>query len=214
MPAAVLNRSTCGGRGGGMCALQTRVLTRHFDAVCSIYEQCSAIDARSHSKWCTAGWDATRSEILRDLRVTSSYEASSGTRASYEYSAMSLPDEHNRPTQLDELCWLAREDSVEASLCKQVVPDEASERRLPARGASEVFHGPRLLHGHERPRFVRRLRFSNFVDCSLHTPRELKGCFSVVKKGKSIVRLVVDGRRSNMWFSEPRCQFRHCSSWC
>ena len=148
--------------------------------------------------------DLTASEALRLLRGASGYEdvQASGTVASFNLEAVSIPEAGWEPIGLHDLWGSNGRKIVDDFVQQQLLPPEEAKLNLDATGLGCTYWDPILRHRKTYAKFVKRLAASHLVDFSLSPVREEVSFFCVYKKnGRQ--RLIVDARRANAHFREP-----------
>ena len=141
---------------------------------------------------------------LRALQTASGYEGDqpSGSLASFNIEAISLPDPGWKPIDLAELWGDDGRHQVNEFVSNQLLPPEIARAKLGACGVKKPYSDPLLRQGRVYHSFLNRLHQSSLVDFSLQPGLEQTAFFCVTKKSGKL-RLIVDARRSNACFKEP-----------
>ena len=143
-------------------------------------------------------------EALEELRVSQGYEDLPTTcpLASFNPALVALPSEGMTPVPLESLWGPGGQQEVEKFYQQRVLDPDETKVKLEESGVKRCYQDPKLNDPTCYSSFIRRLVNLNLVEYSLEPPKESVGLFFVKKKSGQI-RLIMDCRRSNCFFSEP-----------
>eukprot|EP00438_Fugacium_kawagutii_P018856 Skav230896 [mRNA] locus=scaffold2765:199618:204679:- [translate_table: standard] len=149
--------------------------------------------------------DVTGPGALEALRVTEGYEdlPSSSTLGSFDPALVSLPAGGVQPCDLADLWGEGGQMFVKEFISEQTVSEDAASQKLEAIGPRCVYTDPKLRGRRDYVKFLNQLRELNLIDFSIEEATETVGIF-FVKKKQGRLRLILDCRRSNHWFKEPK----------
>lgn len=149
--------------------------------------------------------DITDSGALEALRVTEGYEdlPSSSTLGSFDPALVSLPASEVRPRGLAELWGEGGQMKVKEFMDEQLASTDDALQRIDAIGPRAVYTDPKLRVRRDYVKFLSQLKDLGLVDFSKEAAVETVGIF-FVKKKQNRLRLILDCRRSNHWFKEPK----------
>lgn len=143
-------------------------------------------------------------EALEELRVSTGYEElpTSCPLASFDPDLVALPSEGMMPVPLESLWGEGGQLEVEEFYRKRLLGSDEIEVRLDECGVRRCYQDPKLNDPAVYAGFLKQLLELNLVDVSLSPPVEQVGLFFVKKKNNKM-RLIMDCRRSNCYFSDP-----------
>lgn len=144
------------------------------------------------------------SEALEELRVSTGYMdlPSMCPLASFDSELVALPSGGMEPVPLESLWGEGGQHEVEEFYRKRLLGPDDARAQLDACGVERCYQDPKLNDPGTYAGFLRRLLDLNLVEASLQPPREKVGLF-FVKKKNNMIRLIMDCRRSNCYFTEP-----------
>ena len=148
--------------------------------------------------------DLTPAEAFGELRGASIYEDdSAGSVMPLDLTTVSLPAAGSNPVKLSELYGPGGIDFVQEFVKSSLAKTDEVKVGLAAAPFAPYMDDNLRSHRSAYVSFVRRLVASGMVELVITQPKEMIGFFGVKKKGGK-VRLVIDCRRANSWFSKPR----------
>ncbi|CAE7231430.1 gag-pro-pol [Symbiodinium sp. CCMP2456] len=121
---------------------------------------------------------------------------------SYNPALLSLPAPGSEPVPLGQLLGDGGQLVVDDFCASRLLCENEARKRLKDCGVAKCYSDPRLLQPCVYADFVHRLIEAGVVELVTATPKEVVECFFVGKKDGRL-RLVVDCRKANMWFSAP-----------
>lgn len=144
-------------------------------------------------------------EALLALRIVQGYEELPTTSAlgSFVPEKVSLPSAEVMPVQLSAAMGPDGQSMVEDFIYDQVLSEDGARSKLEASGIERCYTDPKLRSQTTYEEYVDRLRGLGLVDFSIEKTVEEAGIFFVKKKGDRL-RMILDCRRSNCWFKEPK----------
>ena len=137
-----------------------------------------------------------------ELRGTAAYHEDGARMASFDDAPVSLPAAGSTTVPLADLYGSGGADFVEDFISSRVLSSEAAQSKLTDAGLKKPYLDPVLKSSPKLySQFIRDLHKRDMVDFDFSVV-ESAGLFFVTKKSGSL-RLVIDARRSNCWFSAP-----------
>ena len=97
----------------------------------------------------------------------------------------------------------SRAEEVVESLRSAVLPKSAQEMKLELAGVTKPYNDPKMRNRSFRSTLVKALLVRDMVDISLDPGEAFVGLFGVWKSDRKKVRLIIDARISNTFFSDP-----------
>ena len=147
--------------------------------------------------------DLGPAEAFGELRGASVYEEDPSSAVQpLEPALVSLPEAGSLPKLLAEVCGTGGTEFVETFIEKALAKDTEVERALGEAPPEPYMDENLRARDGDYAHFITRLFGSGMVSYHREAGREQVGFFGVAKKNKK-VRLAVDCRRSNAWFSKP-----------
>ena len=145
------------------------------------------------------------SEALEELRVAEGYEdlPTSSPLGSFNPDLVSLPTAEMNPIPLSHLWGPGGRQEVEDFSHTQTLSTTEAEQRLLDSGVEKCYEDPQFRDPHKYAEFIKRLFTLKLVDMSLQPAVERVGIFFVKKKGGKL-RMILDCRRSNCHFADPK----------
>eukprot|EP00438_Fugacium_kawagutii_P021515 Skav212741 [mRNA] locus=scaffold1199:108583:113900:+ [translate_table: standard] len=139
------------------------------------------------------------------LRVSEGYDAlpTSSPLGSYNPENISLPTSGMVPVPLASLWGDNGQQQVEDFALQHSLDAATVECRLEQCGVTKCYQDPKFNSSAIYGDFLRRLHDINMIEYSLEPPAEQVGVF-FVKKKSGMLRLILDCRRSNCHFSDPK----------
>ena len=143
-------------------------------------------------------------EALDALRVSEGYGGlpTSSPLGSYNPDLVSLPSGEMSPVSLDSLWGPGGQKQVDAFTHDRVFGPTEAQAKLIECGVERVYQDPKLNNVRQYAQFLQRLFSLNLIEFSEQPTTETVGLF-FVKKKQGKLRLIMDCRRSNAWFTEP-----------
>ena len=144
-------------------------------------------------------------EALMALRIVQGYEELPTTSAlgSFVPDKVSLPSAEVQPVQLSAAMGPDGQIMMEDFIYDQVLSEDDARSKLEASGIERCYTDPKLRSQVAFEEYVDRLHGLGLVDFSIEKAVEETGIFFVKKKGDRL-RMILDCRRSNCWFKEPK----------
>ena len=141
------------------------------------------------------------SGALRQLRVADGYtdDQAVGAVASFDLERVFVCDVGWVPIPLSDLWGMNGRERVDEFVRHQLLPPVEARERLAMCQVKHAHFDPRLRQRKVYAKFLRGLAESNLVDFALGSPVEKVGIFCVRKK-QDRLRMIVDARRSNLYF--------------
>ena len=141
-------------------------------------------------------WRFALFRAMRNLPTTSAL-------GSFVPEKVSLPSAEVMPVQLSAAMGPDGQSMVEDFIYDQVLSEDGARSKLEASGIERCYTDPKLRSQTTYEEYVDRLRGLGLVDFSVEKTVEEAGIFFVKKKGDRL-RMILDCRRSNCWFKEPK----------
>lgn len=140
---------------------------------------------------------------FEELRGASLYTDPECKVAPYNHSLVSLPAAGSQPRELASLLGDEGDRIVEGFIKDHLLKPEQAAENLKSASVSKAYVDPTLA---ARPKEYKQIlnwaSSAGVVELTLKKPVEEAGLFFVTKKSGRL-RLVIDARRSNCWFSAP-----------
>ena len=149
--------------------------------------------------------DITGPEALEALRVSEGYEGlpTSSPLGSYNPDLVSLPSGEMNPVSLESLWGPGGREAVQEFVSARVLGPSEAQAKLIESGVRRVYQDPQFNSSKTFAGFVMRLHGLGLVEFSAEPAVEEVGLF-FVKKKQNRLRMIMDCRRSNSWFTEPK----------
>ncbi|CAK9052120.1 unnamed protein product [Durusdinium trenchii] len=139
------------------------------------------------------------------LRVSEGYEGlpTSSPLGSYNPDLVSLPSGEMNPVSLESLWGPGGREAVQEFVSARVLGPSEAQATLIESGVRRVYQDPQFNSSKTFAGFVMRLHGLGLVEFSAEPAVEEVGLF-FVKKKQNRLRMIMDCRRSNSWFTEPK----------
>jgi hypothetical protein len=145
------------------------------------------------------------SEALRQLRAFDGYSDNDQVPCaakSYSPSLLSLPEGGNRVLPVAGLIGEGGCEILDEFCRSRVLHEKEARSNLDRAGVRECYSDPLLKEPGTYKEFIKRLARADLIEFATSAPIERVEAFFVGKKDGRL-RMVVDCRRSNCWFSPP-----------